>query len=261
MLSHLSNFNSINIPVFVPANQVRDALRTGRLRFPIVGRSLQHQAGSGYWLCLSNRVVEWALRSGASYFQQWEDIDKEYRVHVFRNQALGCYKKVLRENPVDDLGRTIAREIIDDVPNLNEEQIMKVVKKTARHMTNPDFNIRSLHRGWRFSAVDPPPTAVVNMAIAAVRESGLDFGAVDMMRLDDSTVKFIELNTGPGMDVGSRIFNNYVSSFQRVINNPTPQIITRQRQRRRRVDPPHQAVRIPNANNRRGLRRRRNANR
>jgi len=223
MLEHLNNCRNVTIPPFCKVEQIgREIGRS--LNFPIIGRTNMHQAGGGYWLCLSQRTVDWARNHGANYFQQWKDIKTEYRVHVFGNRAIGVYKKVLRENPKDDFCRLIAKEICEEgnYNGVNEQTVKDILKKGVKHCTNPDFNIRSLHRGWRFQRDTNAPNVVTNMAIAAVNHSGLDFAAVDMMLLDNNTAAVIELNTGPGMDVGGEAFNAYIACFRTALTTPAP---------------------------------------
>jgi hypothetical protein len=220
MLKLMDETRNIKVPHFVPAQDVKTALRRNRLNYPIIGRTNMHQAGGGYWLCNSERVVDWALERGAHYFQQWVDIKNEYRVHVFNGEALLIYKKVLRTNPKDEFCDNLAREIIEERNDLSLDDTVMILRKAMRHVTNPDFNIRSLHRGWRFTRDNNSPNSIVQMAIASVNASGLNFGAVDMMQLNNNSAAFIELNTGPGLDVGGGAFNAYIAKFREIINNP-----------------------------------------
>ena len=206
----------IPIPSFCRAADVKKHLESGKIKYPIIGRTMMHQAGSGFFLCLSDQVVDYALRAGAAYFQQWENILQEYRVHVFQGKPIGAYKKVIRNNPKEEFCNLIIKEIYDDDFNLSPDDIRLVLQKALRHFSLPDFNIRSLHRGWRFTYVEDPPQDIINVAIKATNKSGLDFGAVDMMLTQDGA-KFIELNTGPGLEVNGTMFNSYVSNFAKII--------------------------------------------
>jgi hypothetical protein len=223
MLQHLKNIDRVSIPKFCTPDRLNQAIRDGTLKFPIIGRTTMHQAGGGFWLCLSKRVADWAIEHGASYFQQWKDIKTEYRVHVFGNEDLGVYKKVLRQNPKDDFCRMVTEEVLGEREGLRAEDINHIIKKAVKHFVNPDFNIRSLHRGWKFVKDENPPRNLVTMAINAVKSTKLDFAAVDMMLLEDNTAEVIELNTGPGMDVGGPIFNKYVEKFRIEVTKPLPQ--------------------------------------
>ena len=220
MLRLMDGLAAVNVPKFVNAHDVHNALRRNILKDPIIGRTNMHQAGGGYWLCLANRVVDWALQRGAQYFQQWVDIKNEYRVHVFNGDAIIVHKKILRTDPKDEFCINLAREIREERNDIPLQDIISILKTAMKHVTNPDFNIRSLHRGWKFVRDNNPPNSIIRMAIASVNASGLDFGAVDMMQLNNNSASFIELNTGPGLDVGGGAFNAYIARFRTLLNNP-----------------------------------------
>jgi glutathione synthase/RimK-type ligase-like ATP-grasp enzyme len=93
----------------------------------------------------------------------------EYRVHVFRGEVIDAVQKRLR----------------------NGER------------GNPNRNrfIRSHSNGWVFAREGVVlPRQAREVAIAAARSCGLDFGAVDLAVNDRGTIMVFEVNTAPGIE-------------------------------------------------------------
>lgn len=100
------------------------------------------------------------------YSLQCIDVEKEFRVHVFKDNAFKYQTKLPREGD------------------------------------NVHPYIRSENRGWRLvSKKDPPrPDGKLGpLAIKAVQALGLDFGAVDVIKDCDGNYFVIEVNTAPGL--------------------------------------------------------------
>lgn len=106
---------------------------------------------------------------------------------------------------------------------LNADTVDFVLNKLVKEYTLPDYVIRSNKRGWKFSTVANPPAALRTAAIAALRQLGLDFGAVDCA-MDVSNHPFIiEVNSGPGLQ--GVALERYVAAFNgaiRELERPAP---------------------------------------
>lgn len=207
---------NVDVAPFAAAAGVREALRRGTLSYPIIGRRMVHQSGSGFFLCMNDLDLAIALNQGAAYFQNKENISVEYRVHVLGNTAPVVYKKELRGNPATDLIREVTEETVQIYPRagVNTDAFQWALRRMTKRMTLPDLQIRSTSRGWYFRQISAPESLVTTRALAAIRAMGMDFGAVDVMKLINNRVKVIEINSGPGMDIGGLTFRTYVSKFR-----------------------------------------------
>ena len=131
--------------------------------YPVIGRPARHYGGKRFFVCNNQEEVEAAKNNGCVYFAKLYPKTAEFRVHV----ASGGCLLVSRKTPVDS-----------------------VVWNRAS--------------GSRFETVrwkDWPKT-IVEIAIAAVNNLGLDFGAVDIMAFptDDQPEAVVsEVNTAPGL--------------------------------------------------------------
>ena len=90
--------------------------------------------------------------------------------------------------------------------HLSREGVFFVQKKVKRHdVDEPNYRIRSHENGFNFAQGDDYtgdcPVDVTTQAKLAFEQSGLDFGAVDVIynrRLNEAYV--LEINTAPGME-------------------------------------------------------------
>lgn len=137
--------------------------------FPLLGRNLQHRGGTDIHLCLQRSDVLRAIDDGTEFFTNYIPTNREFRVHVFQDEALKVSEKVLTE-PANQLNTWI----------------------------------RNRNNGFTFRNVREIPdrvlAAVKNQAIAAVEALGLDFGAVDVILGDDTFPYVLEVNTAPGLE-------------------------------------------------------------
>lgn len=103
----------------------------------------------------------------------------EYRVHVFKGEAIDVQQK-----------------------------------KRRRDYTGSSTGIRNHSNGWVYCRTDVvPPTDLVTKSIEAVNLLGLDFAAVDVgYREIDNKVFVFEINTAPGL-VGTTL-TNYANAFK-----------------------------------------------
>lgn len=115
----------------------------------------------------------------ADYFSKKEQFVNEYRVHSFFGRSIRAGKKVHR------------------------------TPQSATPFTGtPHQWIRSFDAGWQISYADDfapsnQKQQIRDIAHAAVRALGLNFGAVDIGQLADGTLVVLEVNRAPGIEEGT----------------------------------------------------------
>ena len=141
--------------------------------FPVVGRTVKHRAGRGFWLCNSEDDIGRAVARGARYFSVFYPKQNEYRVHIAHGSVLYVQEKVPRES----------EEYKRDWPIWN-------------HAIN-DFQFRIIR--WSYWPLD-----IILLATKAVSTVGLDYGAIDIMAnpKEDGFPPAVvcEINTGMSID-------------------------------------------------------------
>jgi hypothetical protein len=148
-------------------------------------RAKYHTQGNDILICEGNTWYN------HDYWIRYTPINKEYRVHVFRNKVIqACIK--YKEAGNDGAG---------------EENDM----------------IRNLEHGWKFSELDACNHNLRDLAIASVKALGLDFGAVDIIKGIDGKYYVLEVNTAPGLD--NKRLAAYTECFKKyVIELETPNV-------------------------------------
>lgn len=191
--------------------------QNSKIKLPLVGRTKYHQGGKGFWLCLTEAQVNRAVGDGAGYFQNYVDIDKEYRLHVAFGKVIYAVKKI--ENVSEEGWKNQRKKKIDDYAkknkwNVDENTVDKTLGILFKEATLPDRIVRSNRRGWKFSSVklDSVNSSLKKVAIKSVEVMGLDFGAVDCAMGVDGNPYIIEINTGPGLE--GTAFERYVKAFK-----------------------------------------------
>jgi hypothetical protein len=217
------------VPAFCSSEDVfheLDSDKKGTVKFPLIGRTKYHQGGKGFWYCPTKTHVMEAINQGAQYFQNMVEIKDEYRLHVFGDKVLHLVKKVKRTIP--EIEEAFVRQEFERQKSLaekngdafDEEMVKTILQRQAKSFAQngPDMLIRSNRMGWRFAPMNSIecPKGLAEVAVKAVKNIGLDFGAVDCC-LDASGKAFvIEVNSGPGLE-GSA-FNKWATSFEKAIS-------------------------------------------
>jgi len=208
---------NVNVADFLDAQYVMKAIddKKSPVHLPLIGRTYYHQGGKGFWTCMTKGQVDTAIKQGAQYFQNYLPITTEYRLHVFKDRVINHQKKT----PRDNMAQAFEEQHLERILHNAEKNGKKLDENTAKHILadlgkrqeNPDQIIKSNTRGWKFSQVKSAKKALEDIAIAAVKAIGLDFGAVDCCELEDGGVAIIEVNTGPGLQGTS--FEAYIAAF------------------------------------------------
>ena len=109
----------------------------------------------------------------------------EYRIHVVRGTVTDMQRKILRPGYLDE----------------NPE---------------PNWHVRNHANGFIYVRNDVnPPKAVIDQAVLAIKHSGLDFGAVDVIyNAKKEQAYVLEINTAPGIEGES--VNNYAEAFRQI---------------------------------------------
>lgn len=213
------------------ADQVKQALANGAITMPLIGRTKYHQGGKGFWECPTTAQLDNALKDGAQYFQEMIAVQDEYRLHVFGDKIIHAVKKVKRTDEEfetawvdDELNRQKDLWAKNNTGEFNEDQAKTMLKRQAKSACAGGANmvLRSNKLGWKFKIVTKWPDALSDLAIAAVKALGMDFGAVDCCTDIDGNPYVFEVNSGPGLEGTS--FDKYVDAFNEVITGKTSKV-------------------------------------
>lgn len=217
---------NVNVAPFETAENIMRALddKKSQINLPVIGRRKYHQGGKGFYTCMTKGMVTRATtgENGAQYFQNFIDIDEEYRIHVFEGGVIHAQKKVKRT----DMGEAFTEQHTDKINQtaekagrkLDGDTVKYVLEQTGKRvLERPDEIIRSNTRGWKFSVLNKSKLAkaLVDISVTAVAAIGLDFGAVDVCRDHDGNYYVLEVNTGPGLKESS--LEAYVGAFKKKI--------------------------------------------
>ena len=212
----------VKVADFIKDDKVIAAIDANTVKLPLVGRTSFHQAGKGFWLCLTKAHVVNAIKEGAQYFQDYMDIKDEYRLHVFKGQMISAQKKEQRDDVPAAFAELHEEKIKEAAVKgkvaLDDATLKYVLERMGKNNAFADMIIRSNMRGWKFSQLNLNNINqdLKAIAIAALAASKLDFGAVDCCVLNDGTVAVIEINSGPGLKETS--FDAYVAAFAQAID-------------------------------------------
>lgn len=114
----------------------------------------------------------------------------EYRVHVVNGRSIDVQRKAL------------------------STQFAEEAEREGRQI---NWLVRNLENGFIYQRENlQTPQSVIDVAVAAVRSVGLDFGAVDVIYNEQQARAYVlEINTAPGL-VGTTV-ENYVRAFRDLI--------------------------------------------
>lgn len=129
----------------------------------LIGRTDSHMQGRGAFMITSQRDFDLAKNNlNCSHFMKYIPTDREYRIHVFRNEVIAMSEKRMTD-----------------------------------HCTS--LHIRNFETGWVFHYLDGIAPEIVTLAKSAVSCLGLDFGAVDIIKSVNSNLYVLEVNTAPSL--------------------------------------------------------------
>lgn len=142
--------------------------------------TLTGQSGSGIQVRREGDALE-----NAPLYVEYVRKTKEFRVHVFCGEAIAVQEKR---------------------------------RESDNEQTADQKLIRNRDNGWVFCVNDiQEPAALRELAVAACRAVGLDFGAVDMIQSKRGEVYVLEINTRPGIE-SPTVLDAYANAIVRKIN-------------------------------------------
>lgn len=223
MAEALNTDGKKRIAGYETADTVQNALDSGTISYPVIGRTKYHQGGKGFWSCPTKAQLVAAIESGAFYFQEMLAVKDEFRLHVFNGEIIHAVKKKQRTNEEfetafieDELARqkNLAKK---NNNQFDEDTAQIMLRRQAKNATAGGANmlLRSNKLGWKFSIVKKYDKTMAEVAVNAVKALKLDFGAVDCCIDMDGNPYVFEVNTGPGLEGTS--LKKYVEAFNKVI--------------------------------------------
>jgi glutathione synthase/RimK-type ligase-like ATP-grasp enzyme len=222
----------VSVAPFAAAENIMaelDKKKGGTIGLPLVGRTNYHQGGGNFFTCLTQTHVKETISilnnklKKKGYFQNYIDIESEFRLHVVNGEVIYAQRKV----PRDNLKQAHVDDQLDKISRMAEKKGQKLDKDTLEFalgyqgdkIAGQDLIIKSNTRGYKFSnvALKNVNKDLAAEAIKALEALGLQFGAVDCCLDTDKKAWIIEVNTGPGLE--GTAFKNYVAAFSKMIND------------------------------------------
>lgn len=221
----------VNVAPFSPAESVVNDLNNAKnpMALPVIGRTNYHQGGANFFTCLTKTHVNDVINvlsnklGKRGYFQNYIDVQEEYRLHIVLDQLIYAVKKKRRNNLteayVEQQGDKIKRMAEKKGVELNDATLKYALEYQGKKIAGSDNIVRSNTRGWKFSSIkiENVPHDLVVESIKSLRALNLEFGAVDCVIDTDGKTWIIEVNTGPGLEGTS--FKKYVETFTKVIDD------------------------------------------
>ncbi len=130
----------------------------------LYARKPQHAGGNGMLLCMSQLDVDRARSCGYNHFLEAVACANEYRFHVWKDEILFCYERVLPDNP--------------------------------EHL-----HVRNM---WDERKIDNPPREGCELTIKTLKAFDLDFAGIDIIKSISGKWYVLELNSGIGLMNGER---------------------------------------------------------
>lgn len=221
----------VAVAPFAAADQVIGQLdsKAHALALPVIGRTNYHQGGANFWTCLTRTHVNDVIGilngklKKKGYFQNYIDIDAEYRLHIVNGELIYAQRKVprddLKDAHVEQQSDKIRRMAEKNKKTLDEATLKYALEYQGSKIAGADNIIKSNTRGWKFSNVnlDKVNKNLLDEANNALKAVNLQFGAVDCALDTNGKAWIIEVNTGPGLE--GTPFKKYVAAFQKAIND------------------------------------------
>ena len=190
---------------------VRKGIKAGTIMFPLVGHTTTHKGDP--FFCHTEEDVQVAIQLMlkrprlAHYFRSFCP-GTEYRVHIFRDEALAAQCKVLDGDPLQACAteliaklRKKAEKEDAGAPNVSTAVLEWVAKQMAGDLLNGSTHLqRSVKRGWTYvdSPLEQVPDEAISMSMAAMEAARLDLGAVSII-VDGTTCRVTNIQTAPAL--------------------------------------------------------------
>jgi len=132
------------------------------IKFPLLARKTHGHGGTDLMPVFEPQEIPWRIAAGWDWFSSYVPVQEEYRVWMFQGILIDTFKKVMRRP--------------------QEYQYLG----------------RNFRNGFEFELCEAFNPAT-QLAQAAIKAIGLDFGAVDMIHGRDGSMYILEVNTAPGV--------------------------------------------------------------
>jgi hypothetical protein len=218
----------VNISDLTPSaalNSLETAIDNGSLSLPCVGFHEYHKGKPVF--CWTKEDLSKVLgkkktkkdEGNLHYFRSLLQ-GTEYRVHVFRDEALCAETKILSKDPVEATAKSLfarlSKRAKTDKKSLKatEQELHWVVGELASDLTRgPSHMQKSVQHGWELvpTDLDAVPADIISAAINALDAAGLDMGAVSVVHEENSAV-VTNIISAPGLDDAQLLF--YVEAIK-----------------------------------------------
>ena len=190
--------------------RVQEGIKKGTIMFPLIGHNTFHKGDP--FFCHTEEDVKSAIHymggdiRQAYYFRSFCP-GTEYRIHIFRDEALAAQRKVLDKDPIkacsEDLMEKLKKKAAkEEQPiEISDSHLEWVVKQMAGELLSAASHLqRSVKRGWTYSncPVDGVPDEAISVAMSAMEAARLDLGAVSVI-VDGKTARVTNIQTAPAL--------------------------------------------------------------
>ncbi len=190
--------------------RVQEGIKKGTIMFPLVGCSTFHKGDP--FFCHTEEDVKSAIHvmgadmRQAHYFRSFCP-GVEYRIHVFRDEAMVAQRKTLDKDPIkacsEDLMSKLKKKAAKEEQPIEiaDNHLEWVVKQMAGELLNAASHLqRSVKRGWTYidCPLDQVPDEAISLAMSAMEAARLDLGAVSVV-IDGKTARVTNIQTAPAL--------------------------------------------------------------
>ncbi len=206
--------------------RVKEGIKAGTIMFPLVGHTATHKGDPLF--CHTEEDVRMAIQlmlkntRQEHYFRSFCP-GTEYRIHIFRDEALTAQCKTLNQDPLHACTKDLVTKLRkkaekedSGAPEVSGEVIEWMAKQMAGDLLNGSAHLqRSVKRGWTYvdSPLEQVPDDAISMSIAAMEAAQLDLGAVSTI-VDGKTCRVTNIQTAPALtDTQLEVYVSAIRSF------------------------------------------------
>ncbi|MBD3260772.1 MAG: hypothetical protein GF334_03710 [Candidatus Altiarchaeales archaeon] len=221
----------IRVPAFINVagrhpsagiSMLRKAVDEGELILPCLGMNQFHKGRPVFcWTKedLEKVVLEGATKEGGGNLHYFRSLlqGTEYRIQIFREEALGIEVKALSKDPVAASASNLLAELKkqnQEATQATEGEIRIVVSMLAEDLLRgPSHMLKSVQHGWEWReiAAHHVPAQAISTAISAIYKSGLDMGAVNVV-MEEGQPLVTNVISAPGLD--EKMLSAYVAAIK-----------------------------------------------
>lgn len=191
--------------------QVRAALESGVLAFPLVGMRESHKGEPSFFYTegeLGQGIDRMLAEGDGPFYMRSLCPGEEYRVHVFRDMAILAQVKTPAKDPeaalIEDLKEKLYKRAekagLGAAPGQKLGMDFAIKELAPEILRGPSQLLRSVSKGWTLQDCDlnKVPEHAVMEAITALDAAGLDLGAVSLT-VDGKVARVTNITSAPGL--------------------------------------------------------------